>query len=197
MPTRVVITELDLLSTGAVAEAAPVRQPAGRAAVQLFATGVLVVALLAAGAVALVPKLGGFRPVTVLTGSMEPLFGAGDVIISARQPVASVQEGDVITFRAPIDGQPVVTHRVVEVLGEDGKVAIRTKGDANPAADPWVASIEGDTVWRQQAVIPHAGVVLQWLHRPEVRRTLVYGSLLAVLIFGMRSIWTMPARSVD
>ena len=49
----------------------------------------------------------------------------------------------------------VETHRVITVTQDaNGRLAVVTKGDANDGADPWVATLEGDTVWQTQAVIP-------------------------------------------
>lgn len=67
------------------------------------------------------------------TGSMEPTLSPSDWLIYQQVPFGHVRPGDVISFRCPIDQQPV-THRVVCRL-EDGRLV--TKGDGNHDVDPW------------------------------------------------------------
>ena len=59
------------------------------------------------------PMLAGYRPVVVLSGSMEPTFPVGSVIYYKAASFEQIQEGDPITFHAGEDGS-LVTHRVVE-----------------------------------------------------------------------------------
>jgi len=80
------------------------------------------------------PRVLGFSPMLVATGSMEPTLPAGSLVVAhARR---EYQVGDVISFRQ--EGA-VVTHRIVEVTQE----GCRTAGDANTAPDsapvPWDA----------------------------------------------------------
>lgn len=70
----------------------------------------------------------------VLSGSMEPTFPAGAIIYNEQVDPAKLQEGDVITYRTQAGG-PATTHRIVEVVQDDG-LAFRTQGDANREADP-------------------------------------------------------------
>lgn len=139
------------------------------------------------------PHTGAYRTVSILSGSMNPSFSAGDAIITAPIPAIDVQAGDVITYHAPIAGRPVVTHRVIDVKRENDRPVVKTKGDANDAADPWEARLEDDIAWRQVAVIPHAGAVIASLRSERIRNALLYGapSLLVALL--LLSIWT-PTR---
>ena len=79
------------------------------------------------------PMLAGYRPVVVLSGSMEPAFPVGSVIYYKAASFEQIQEGDPITFHAGEAGS-LVTHRVVEKqeLSRD----FITRGDANETADP-------------------------------------------------------------
>ncbi len=67
--------------------------------------------------------------VVVAGGSMEPTLGIGDVCVYRRS--SSVRPGQVVVFEREPDGGLVV-HRAMTV-GLRGEV--RTKGDANDAAD--------------------------------------------------------------
>ena len=82
-----------------------------------------------------VPTIGGYAPLIVLTGSMEPEIMSGDLIIVKQIEVGDVQVGDVIAFFDPDgNGTSIVTHRVVEIVDEEG-LSFRTRGDANNTDD--------------------------------------------------------------
>lgn len=83
-----------------------------------------------------VPSLGGVFPMIVLTDSMYPQIKSGDLIICNTTEAEDIIEGDVISFFDPMgSGTAVVTHRVLEVIDEDGELSFRTKGDNNNAED--------------------------------------------------------------
>lgn len=73
------------------------------------------------------PKLFGMSQLEVTSGSMEPAFSVGDVVIIKEKEDYGV--GDVITYR--LDGGALVTHRIV---GSNSQGFI-TKGDANNIED--------------------------------------------------------------
>lgn len=137
---------------------------AGHWAARLF----LVTAGLVLGAVALGPLTGTYRLATVLSGSMGRGMPVGSVAVLVPVDPAAVQVGDVITFHAPVPARPVVTHRVVEVAEPGPHPVLRTKGDANRAADPWEARLTGDRAWRRVAVVPHAGTLFRALRSAPV-----------------------------
>jgi signal peptidase len=83
-----------------------------------------------------VPHVGGYSPLIVLTGSMEPQISSGDLIVVKRIDGESVQVGDVVAFFDPESTtNAVLTHRVTEVVDDDGTLSFRTKGDANDTED--------------------------------------------------------------
>lgn len=83
-----------------------------------------------------VPKIGGYAPLIVLTGSMEPDIMSGDLIIVKQIDGKDVQEKDVIAFFDPDgNGTSILTHRVEEIYEEDGTLYFRTKGIANNTED--------------------------------------------------------------
>lgn len=71
----------------------------------------------------------------VLSGSMHPAMGAGDVVFVYETDPATIEAGDVITYVRASDNIPV-THRVIEVVGTGTDPAFVTKGDANEDIDP-------------------------------------------------------------
>jgi signal peptidase len=100
-----------------------------------------------------------YFPTAIVSGSMSPEIGVGDVVIVKREPAGAIEVGDVIQFR---DGDLRIAHRVVEI-GEDeagGKV-FWTKGDANKNrdADPVLPEqVIGRVVYK----IPKVGWVTIW-----------------------------------
>lgn len=83
-----------------------------------------------------VPNIGGYAPLIVLTGSMEPGIKSGDLIFIKQIDGKDVKAGDVIAFTDPDgNGVSILTHRVTEVYEEEGTIYFKTKGDANIADD--------------------------------------------------------------
>lgn len=139
------------------------------------------------------PQTGKYRVITVLTGSMRPSFPEGSLIVQTPLPVRRVQVGDVISYRIPVEDRRIVTHRVVEIVEPGQFPVVRTQGDANNTADPWLARLEGDSTWQVRAGVPKAGYLLQWLREPAAQRLtqFVIPALLAVL--WLRRIWRVQA----
>jgi len=119
----------------------------------------LVLAVLALlGAAALLVH-GGYRSYAVKTGSMEPAYRPGDLVVD--RPAGRYQVGDVVTFRpAPNPGR-LVTHRIVAVDG----TGFRTQGDANATPDPWTVA-GSDIVGKVVHQVSRGGYVLYYLRQP-------------------------------
>lgn len=80
-----------------------------------------------------IPGVLGYKPVIVLSGSMEPAIHTGDLILLHKADISQLKEGDVICYL--VSGK-AITHRIVEIKGEEnGQVSYITQGDANNAAD--------------------------------------------------------------
>lgn len=110
-----------------------------------------------------VPSIAGYKIMTVLTGSMRPDIQPGDLILSKAVNTDEMQEGDIITYRVSDD--TLVTHRIIEILENNGKAAYKTKGDANNVDDQNMVSpqdIEGRLALR----IPKGGYLLKFLQGP-------------------------------
>lgn len=83
-----------------------------------------------------IPSLGGVFPMIVLTDSMYPEIAAGDLILCNTVEPEEIRVDDVISFYDPMgSGTSVVTHRVLEIVEESGRISYRTKGDNNNAED--------------------------------------------------------------
>ncbi len=88
----------------------------------------------------MVPTIGTYAPMIVLTdsmsGSADDAFNGGDLIFIKTIKPEDVKASDVISFFDPEgNGTSVVSHRVMEIIENEGKLYFNTKGDANPSAD--------------------------------------------------------------
>src|SRR5918911_1560037 len=149
----------------------------------------LVVAAVALVGLGLLPRTGWYRPVTVLSGSMRPAFAPGDMVVVTPEPVENVRRGQVISYRIPIGDHHVQTHRVIKVVRRGPHPLVRTKGDANPVADPWTAELHGTTVWRVRAVLPKLGWAVFWFRAPLVHNLTVLLAPVLPALLGMLQIW--------
>ena len=77
----------------------------------------------------------GFRQYVVATGSMEPEYNIGDVIIIREKPEEKIKIGDIINYTSE-NGIDTITHRVVDIIEKDGQNYYKTKGDNNNSVDP-------------------------------------------------------------
>lgn len=96
-----------------------------------------------------------YEPAVVMSGSMEPVFHTGSVVLVDRKHNENMQVGDTIAFKV---GGAYVTHRIIE-RRENGYI---TKGDANSSADPWLISdkeVKGKVVLS----IPKLGYFLKFM----------------------------------
>lgn len=176
--------------TGKQRPSRPPRSSRLRRLGSLATTMMLVLAVVAFLTLALGPHVFGYRTATMLTGSMSPQINPGDVIVSVPKPAEDVRVGDVITYHIPVEDHRVETHRVVKVSnGEDGSIAVRTKGDANEGVDPWTATLEGDTVWELQGVVPYAGSVIRALRAPLIQGFAFWGALGGFVLLALVRIW--------
>jgi signal peptidase I len=119
-----------------------------------------------------VPSMFGYKPMTVLTGSMTPKINPGDVIIDKSINSKGIKVGDVITYKVS-DGM-LITHRVIEVINKEGKLGFKTKGDANNVDDNNLVT-EEQLVGRYSFRIPYAGYVSNFARS-------IYGFVLLILV---------------
>ena len=142
-------------------------------------TGLLLIVLALAVALAVVPKVLDGAALTVLTGSMEPTLSPGDVVVvrGVKDPAAQVQIGDVVAFQ-PVSNDPtLITHRVVAKTFTSTGTQFVTRGDANGADDDPIepAQVKGVMVYH----VPWIGHVMLWLGD---RRPIVVGALAVALL---------------
>jgi signal peptidase len=138
----------------------------------------------------------GFRSLIVMSGSMRPAIGVGDVVLVKTVPADQAQVGDVVSFRDPSRSQELVTHRVVAIQAHGDQLAFVTKGDQNTGTENWTIGKSG-TIGRLSLHIPAAGIVLVWLGRPNVRAALVIASLIALGAVAIRLILGLVGQALS
>ena len=151
--------------------------PALRAMAALAITAIALVLLGAATAFFL-----GYRVSPVLTGSMTPTFRPGDAVVTRPVAVEALQPGMIPVIVPPGEAGPFA-HRIVTVATGAHGLVVTTKGDANPAADPWRAGITARRVPVVVGTVPALGRVLVWIHGRALRAVLL--CLVGLLVTGM------------
>ncbi|WP_211977826.1 signal peptidase I [Brevibacterium sp. W7.2] len=119
---------------------------------------ILLIGFLAlAVAVGVVPKVMNGAALTVLTGSMEPTYEPGDIVVSVPQDQYRI--GDPVTFQPRSNDPMLITHRVVAVTDSaDGRTYV-TRGDANGDDDEPI--VEAQVMGKVLYSIPKLGYVQQ------------------------------------
>lgn len=97
----------------------------------------------------------GYGSAVVLSGSMEPEFSKGDLIVVKETNDYKLK--DIVVFQ---DGGSLVVHRIINIDGE----TVTTKGDANNSPDEPIelSSIKGRVLFH----IPFVGNIAGFLKTP-------------------------------
>jgi signal peptidase len=157
---------------------------------RLASGAVLVLATLAA-AVVLLPALLGWERYAIVSGSMSGTYDQGSLVFAEVVPVSDLKVGDVITYTPPRGSGPkgLVTHRI-NWIGRDGSDRVfRTKGDANPIADPWTFKLDAPTQARVRFGLPYAGHALSALGMRQVRIAIIALPALLIALFSLGRLW--------
>ena len=130
--------------------------------------GTIVIAMLVFFAI---PRIMGYTPYTVITGSMEPNYHVGSMIYVKPVEFSDLKVGDAVTFSGD---SYVVTHRITEIDSKNKSVV--TKGDANNSIDGSIkySSIVGRA---SKVSIPYLGEISTGLSTSK-------GKILLIIILG-------------
>lgn len=123
------------------------------------------------------PSLMGYQLKTVLSGSMEPTFKTGSLILVEQlDDTSNLKANDVITYKQ--DETNVVTHRIQEVIDQQGTTLFVTKGDNNENADTNPVLSENVVAKYTGITVPFVGYFLQYANSP-------YGTAVLLIIPGL------------
>jgi signal peptidase len=128
------------------------------------------------------------RPLVVLSGSMEPALGTGDVSVVRSIPPLDARPGDIVTFRDPDNAKRLITHRVRAMRVQGDAVVFRTRGDANNVSEHWRVPASGE-IGRVVYRIPKLGWALAYARSKGLFVLLLGGALGLLLVLELTSIW--------
>jgi len=111
----------------------------------------------------IVPGVGNYHVLTVLSGSMEPAIKTGSVVVVS--PAEEYEPGHVVTFKTGSESEIPTTHRIKDVEIDRGNTVYVTKGDANPGADLSRISKE-DIIGKARFSIPYMGYIVEFIRTP-------------------------------
>jgi len=112
----------------------------------------------------------------IVSGSMEPTYYKGDLIIMKKARASEINLGDVIIFKSPRDPKTLILHRVVSLKFVNGKYYFLTKGDnprTNPEIDFWGWVPEDNLVGKLVYRVPLLGALAEVLSINYIRYTLI------------------------
>jgi signal peptidase len=98
------------------------------------------------------------QAMTVLSGSMRPSLGVGDLIISQVIRVDQLRAGDITTYQ-DTEADRFITHRVQSISWRGDLADVVTRGDANEVAEYWTAPASGK-VGRVMLHVPRLGYLV-------------------------------------
>jgi len=128
------------------------------------------------GALLVLPAALGMQRYVIVSGSMTGSYDRGSLVLDDVVPVEQLRVGDVITYRPPAGAGPhgLVTHRIAAITRDKvGARVFRTKGDANPAVDPWTFMLPKGEQARVRVGVPYVGFALAALSRRDLRLLIV------------------------
>ena len=137
----------------------------------IFLFGLFVFVSVLSASAGKVPNVLGYSFLQVQSGSMEPEFHVGTIVITKKVDPAELKVGDIISFYSvekDIRGK-VNSHRIAEITTNMvGTPEFVTKGDANPCNDQSTVSpvnLIGKVVYNLGTV---SGSMLSVLRNPKV-----------------------------
>lgn len=97
-----------------------------------------------------------YAPVSILSNSMNPTFGRGDVVVYSqigKDQIKNLEKGDIIVHNK--NGQ-IIIHRIVGIFMEENEHFFITKGDASNGQDIDLVS-ERNVLGKYETSIPKMG----------------------------------------
>ena len=86
-----------------------------------------------------IPSIFGIKTFVIISKSMEPTIMTGDAIFTKEPKKESIKVNDVISFH---DKQDINTHRIINILTENGITKYITKGDNNKNPDKYKVTFD-------------------------------------------------------
>lgn len=126
-----------------------------------------------------VPSLFGYKPFIVLSGSMETEIHKGDLVLTKIVNPKSLKKNEVIAFRDAEN--TVTTHRIIDIVENDGVKYFITKGDNNSSQDQNLVEFK-DVEGKYMMRIPGIGSIMKTLAEPTT---------IIIILLGITAIFAM------
>jgi signal peptidase I len=136
------------------------------------------------------------RPLVVLSGSMEPVLGTGDISVSRSIAPLDARPGDIVTFRDPSNSERLITHRVRSMHAQGDAVVFVTRGDANNVSERWRVPADGE-IGRIVYRIPELGWALNFARTRGLFVLLLGAALALLLVLELAAIWRPDGSDGD
>jgi signal peptidase len=113
-------------------------------------------------------------------------------------PTSTLAVGDVITYDPPQGAPGLVTHRIAAItVRPDGTRLYRTKGDANPTADPWTFTLTGRTQAKASFHVAYVGFALAALSDRRLRMLIIGVPALLVALSVLAGLWREAGAAAE
>ncbi len=146
--------------------------------------------------IVIAPMMFGFHFVTILSGSMTPTLGVGDVVMERRIAPLQAKVGDVVTFKAPNKPGETYTHRVVSIRIHGQRAEFVTQGDANLSTESWSVPLNGN-IGLARYHVPKIGYITNRAGSKFGRLALIVVPVLLLGLYEFRRIWSEPSEDTS
>lgn len=134
-----------------------------------------------------VPKIFGYTPLVVVSGSMQPTLKVGSIMYYHEKEIPEFEENEILVYKIP---KHIVSHRIVKKT-ETGFV---TKGDANVSVDfneVRVSQVLGEgTEW----CIPWLGYYADYIYN---HKYLMWISIIVIVIDLCNDMYNTHKKKVE
>jgi len=110
-----------------------------------------------------IPSIFGHKLFIVMSGSMQSKINIGDMVVIKEIDAKELKTNDIIAFKGAEN--QVTTHRIINVVNDNGEIGFETKGDSNNVKDEAIVhinDIEGKMVFN----IPKIGELVLFIQKP-------------------------------
>ncbi|GEM_PF-227254 len=139
-----------------------------------------------------VPEIGGYQMYIVLSGSMSPEFDTGSLAFVRETDPDELKSGDIITFRSVANPDSLTTHRIVEVMDDEGLKFV-TRGDANNVNDPNPVPAE-NVVGKVSGTVPYVGYLMNFVQTSQGLVLLIFVPGVLIIVFELGKIMKYLAK---
>ena len=107
--------------------------------IAVFSVGVMIFTIVSVNTIGKDAALFGYKPYIVTSNSMQDTFQAGDLTVSKQVDPATLEPGDIVTFRSidPVNYGQVVTHKIKSITTYEGEPAFVTYGTTTGVEDAY------------------------------------------------------------